>query len=83
MTDKVLKFGSKTCGPCKMLAMTLLNEDIGVPVESVDIDESPELAQEYAIRGVPTMVLIRNDQEVSRLVGNYSLSRIKDWVVSN
>lgn len=80
MTDKILKFSSQTCGPCKQLAMTLKDENLGVPVEEVDVNADPELAQKFGIRSVPALVYTRNDQEISRLIGAQPLEKIRDWV---
>lgn len=80
MTDKILKMSASWCQPCKALTMTLLNEDIGAPVESVDIDENPTLAAQYGIRTVPTMIYTRDGVEVARLTGNQPLGKIVQWV---
>lgn len=79
MTDKILKFSSKTCGPCQALSMLLHGEDLGVPLVEVDVDTNGALAQEYGIRSIPTLVFVRNDEEVSRLVGTQSLEKIQNW----
>ena len=47
MTDKILKFSATWCGPCKQLSMVLKGEDLGVPVEEVDIEANSNLAQQY------------------------------------
>lgn len=60
--------------------MTLLNEDVGAPIESVDIDENPTLATQYGIRTVPTMVYTRDGAEIARLTGNHPLGKIVSWV---
>jgi thioredoxin 1 len=80
MTDKILKFSASWCGPCKSLAMTLKGEDLGVPVEDVDIDDSSYLAAQYAIRSVPTLVLIKDGKEVSRITGSQTLDAVRKWV---
>ncbi len=82
MTDKILKFSASWCGPCKALSMTLNGEDLGVPLEEVDIDQSAELSSKYGIRSVPTLVYVRGDTEVSRLGGAQTLSKVKDWIAS-
>lgn len=80
MERKIIKFSASWCGPCKMLAMTLDGEDLGIPVESIDIDENSKLAREYTIRSVPTMVLVEGDREVKRLLGANTLEAIKTWI---
>ena len=80
MTDKILKFQATWCQPCKMLSKTLEGEDLGVPVEEVDIDQNQELAIQYAIRGVPTMVFVRDGSEVSRVSGMMNLNDVKKWI---
>lgn len=59
---KVLKFAAEWCGPCKMLSKTLENYYTGeVPIEEIDIDNDSETAIRYAIRGVPTCVLLDDE----------------------
>lgn len=56
---KILKFAAEWCGPCKMLSKTLEQYYKGdVPIEEIDIDNNSEVAVRYAIRGVPTLVLL-------------------------
>lgn len=81
--DKVLKFEAQWCAPCKMMTTALKDVDIGLPIEPVDIEQNEDLAKQYEIRGVPTLVLLRNDAEVSRLVGMQSVEKIKNWVTIN
>jgi thioredoxin 1 len=56
---KVLKFSASWCGPCKMLS-TVIGDmgDLPMDIEEVDIDSNMELAKQYNIRGVPTMVIV-------------------------
>lgn len=76
---KILRFTASWCGPCKMLAKTLEDVDLGMPVEVVDIDENGALAQQYGVRGVPTLVMVEDDKEVKRQVGLVSASQLKEW----
>lgn len=76
---KILKFSATWCGPCKMLAATIKDVDLGVPVEDIDADEHPYLIKKYAVRGVPTMVLLDGETEVARLVGMKTLEEIKEF----
>lgn len=66
--NKILRFSSASCGPCKMLAINLENADLGVPVEVVDTDIWPDVAANYNIRSVPTLVYVKGDKEVLSLI---------------
>lgn len=83
MTDKILKFSATWCQPCKMLTQSLKNVDLSVPVEETDIDENRDLAIKFGIRGVPTLVYVRDDVEVARLVGMQMSGDVVDWVTKN
>jgi thioredoxin 1 len=81
---KVLKFYAEWCGPCKSLASILDGANVGTDIEGVDIDKDPEVAAEYAIRSVPTMVYVdENGTEISRITGSQSLDSIKKWLSSS
>lgn len=69
---KVLKFSASWCGPCKMLGKTIesVKDQTDMLIEEVDIDQQTELAKQYQIRGVPTLVLLDNTgNEVKRKSG--------------
>lgn len=68
---KVLKFYAQWCGPCKQLSKVVEGiDDLGVEIVNVDIDEDTETAVQYAIRGVPTCVVVdENGNEIRRKVG--------------
>ena len=79
--EKVLKsaqpalvdFFASWCGPCKMLTPEV--EALGTEyqgkalVVKVNVDDLPELASKYSVMSVPTLLILKNGQEVSRLVG--------------
>ena len=77
---RVLRFTASWCGPCKSLAMNLENANLTVPIEVVDVDIHPEIAQEYGIRGVPTLVMMNENIEVKRLVGSKTINELQKWV---
>lgn len=68
---KVLKFEASWCQPCKQLSRVIESAKDKLPlIEAIDIDTSAELAKQYSIRGVPTLVLV-DDQgtEIKRKSG--------------
>jgi len=77
---KVLRFTASWCQPCKMLARTLEDIDTDYPIETIDIDEKKDLAIQYGVRGVPTLVMLQDDVETKRVVGMQTEGFLKDWL---
>ena len=70
MDIEVLKFSATWCGPCRALAQTL--KDVK-EVKNIDIDSDRELAMQFGIRSVPTLVFLKDGVEVHRKSGSMSL----------
>ena len=69
----VVDFWADWCGPCKMLAPAVdqIAEafDGKVLVGKVNVDEEPELARQFGIMSIPTVVFLKNGREVDRKIG--------------
>lgn len=72
-TPLVVDFFAEWCGPCKMLSPILesMSPEFEGKLEivKVDIDEASDVAQEYGVTSVPTLVVIKEGKEVDRMVG--------------
>ena len=80
---KILRFTASWCEPCKALSKTIDRIDTEVPIQVIDIDDQPELAQHFNIRSVPTLVKIDEDKkEVERLVGMQFQSDLDKFINS-
>lgn len=78
---EVLKFSASWCGPCQALSTTLKGiDDLGVDIREIDIDEELDLAAQYNIRSVPTMVVLENGTEVRRKSGTLNKTQIKEFI---
>ena len=76
--SKIYYFSAPWCGPCKQLAPTM--ERSGLPYQKIDVDNDTELSAKFGIRNVPTLVKVDSSgNEISRLVGNNPLDKIKNW----
>ena len=80
MSKRILRFTASWCQPCKGLAMNLEAADIKLPIEVIDIDVQDQLAIEYGIRGVPTLILMDENIEVKRMSGMKSVAELQEWV---
>lgn len=78
----MVDFWAEWCGPCKALGPTidsLADQYSGrVKVFKLNVDENPNSAQRFKIRGIPTTLFIKNGEIVDQLVGNHP----KDGFVS-
>lgn len=76
----VVDFYATWCGPCKKLSPTLdeVSEEFAgqVNIVKVDVDESEDLALNYGIRSVPTVLFLKNGQQVDKFVGALPKSEI-------
>ena len=69
----IVDFWASWCGPCKMLSP--LVEEIGTQYEGkaligkVNVDEEPELARQFGVMSIPTVVFLKNGREFDRKVG--------------
>lgn len=66
------RFTAPWCAPCRMLSPLFKQMEKDMPditFETIDVDENPELATEYSIRSVPTVMIFKGNDVVASLVG--------------
>ena len=77
----LVDFYATWCGPCKMVAKTLdqyAEEVSEVKVVKINVDEEADIASEYNIRSIPTLIYFEDGEIIERQTGNVALSKIKE-----
>ena len=74
--EVLVDFYADWCGPCKMLGPILDEISKDHTVYKVNVDNEPELAQNYGIMSIPCMIIFKDGKEVNRMVGLRSKSDI-------
>ena len=83
----LVDYWAEWCGPCKMIA-PVLEEVAGtyagkIKITKMDVDANQEVPAKYGIRGIPTLILFKNGQEVAKKVGAMSKSQLTAFLDSH
>lgn len=79
----LVDFYADWCGPCKMLSPVMeeiAQENEDIKVVKINIDNQRDLALDYDVMSIPTVVAIKNGQEIDRLVGFADKSEILNLI---
>jgi thioredoxin 1 len=76
---KILYFTAAWCAPCKALSPIMDSLQGQINFDKIDVDTNTDLSAQYGVRGVPSLVLVENGKEVSRLTGVQSKESILNF----
>jgi len=83
----LVDFWAEWCGPCKMIA-PLLEEAASeyadkMSIVKLNVDESPNIAQKFGIRSIPTLMLFKDGAVQAQKLGAMSKSQLTEFLDSN
>ena len=83
----IVDFWAEWCGPCKMIGPILeeISEEMSdkITIAKHNIDEEPNTPTKYGIRGIPTMLLFKDNELKATKVGATTKSDLKSWIDQN
>lgn len=77
----LVDFWAVWCGPCQMMAPILHELETEMPdvqIGKVNVNEQMDLARQFRVVSIPTLIIFKNGQEVQRMVGVTSKEELKD-----
>jgi thioredoxin 2 len=80
----VVDFWADWCGPCKMMAPVFAqaarDQRTRLRFAKLDTEANPGIAQRYAIRSIPSLLLFKGGNEADRAVGALDSGRLRQWL---
>lgn len=80
----VVDFWAEWCGPCKMISPALeeIATELGgkVKIAKLNVDENPELAAQFGVRSIPTLMMFKGGELTDTKVGAAPKTALSAWI---
>ena len=78
----IVDFYADWCGPCQMLAPVLedLDKEVNVKIVKINVDDIPELARQFRVMSIPTLLLFKDGQFVKKELGYMPIERLREFI---
>ncbi|MDC0225515.1 thioredoxin [Gammaproteobacteria bacterium] len=83
----LVDFWAEWCGPCKMIGPILeelvVEMDDKIKIVKVDVDNNNQTAMDYAIRSIPTLIIVKDRAVVAQHIGAASKAQLESFINQN
>ena len=78
----IVDFYADWCGPCQMLAPVLedLDKEVNVKIVKINVDDIPELARQFRVMSIPTLLLFKDGKFVKKELGYMPIERLREFI---
>lgn len=82
----LIDFYADWCGPCKMLGPiveSIASSRDNIKVAKVNVDKLPDIARNYSVMSIPTLILFKNGKMIDKKIGFTPEILLNEWINEN